>query len=378
MVMADAGFMFRGGDSAMIVNQFSARGFGPGLPPEGAPVTARFAGDILHIEGWPEVAEVRRGTAVTRRQGDNLALEWEIASGRCALLLEGKGADAALAAWQPAITKERDAATRRWLWAALLLAIGLPLLLLSLFFAFRAEIVDAAVARIPSEQEKQLAEKLWQMQAIQLKLIEGTAANHFLEETGARLAAAKPTPYPYRFFLADDPSVNAFAMPAGFIVVHRGLVEKTASAEEVAGVLAHEIEHVEQRHALRGMVQDLGLAAVWIAVTGDVGGGAAAQWLKQLAGLQFSREQEMAADAGGYARLLAAKIDPRGMVSFFEQLANGQSGLPGALNFLSTHPASTERTAALKPLLQTAPALPPLAYDWAAIRASLAPATKPD
>jgi len=231
------------------------------------------------------------------------------------------------------------------------------------------------VARIPVAQEIKLGEQLWQMQSAQLKLIEGTAANRFLEETGTRLAQAKPTPYRYRFSLADDPGVNAFAMPAGFIVVHRGLIEKAASAEEVAGVLAHEIEHAEQRHSLRALAQELGFTAIWIAVTGDVGGGVAGEWLKGLAGMHFSRAQEIAADAGGYGRLLAAKIDPRGMASFFETLSKQQGDLPGALSLLSTHPASAERAAAIKAQLQTAPSFPPLAYDWAAIRASLAKET---
>lgn len=355
----------------MTTEQFSARGFGAGLPPEGAPVQLRLAGGQLHIEGWPDVVAVSRGEVAVRRQGNGLLLEWQTPAGHCAMLLEQQTVTA-FAAWLPPAAVQRDSATRRWLSISLFLAIGLPLLLLALFFAFRAEIVDAAVARIPAEQEIKLGEQLWQMQSAQIKLIEGTAANRFLEETGARLAQARPTPYRYRFSLADDPSVNAFAMPAGYIVVHRGLIEKAGSAEEVAGVLAHEIEHAEQRHALRALAQKLGFAAVWIAVTGDVGGGIAGEWLQGLAGMQFSRAQEASADAGGYGRLLAAKIDPRGMASFFETLSKQQGDLPGALSLLSTHPDSAERAAAIKEKLQTAPPFPPLAYDWPAIRASLA------
>ncbi|MFZ2302196.1 MAG: M48 family metallopeptidase [Gallionella sp.] len=350
---------------------FLARGFGSGLPPEGAQVQLRLADEQLHIEGWPDVVAVSRGEVAVRRQGDGLLLEWQASAGRCGMLLDQKTA-AALAAWLPPAAVQRDSATRRWLGISLFLSIGLPLLLLALFFTFRAEIVDAVVARIPAEQEIKLGEQLWQMQSVQLKLIEGTAANRFLEEAGTRLAQARPTPYRYRFSLADDPSINAFAMPAGFIVVHRGLIEKAASAEEVAGVLAHEIEHAEQRHALRALAQKLGFAAIWIAVTGDVGGGIAGEWLQGLDGMQFSREQEASADAGGYARLLAAKIDPRGMASFFETLSKQQGELPGAMSLLSTHPDSAERAAAIKVKLQTAPVFPPLAYDWAAIRASLA------
>lgn len=349
---------------------YPARGFGPGLPPQGAPVRLLLADETLHIEGWPEVAAVSSGEAAARRHGKGLLLEWQIPQGRCGLLLD-PAAVTALAGWLPPTGVQQDASTRRWLGIALFLAVGLPLLLLALFFAYRTEIIDAVVARTPVEQERSLGERLWQAQGAQLKLIKGTAANRFIEETGARLAQARPTPYRYRFFLVDDASVNAFAMPAGYIVVHRGLIEKAASAEEVAGVLAHEIEHVEQRHALRGLVQELGLTVVWSAVTGDVVGGAAAELLKGLAGMQFSRAQEAAADAGGYERLLAARIDPHGMASFFDTLSRQKNDMPGALHLLSTHPGSAERAAAIMTRLQTAPALPALAYDWTAIRASL-------
>lgn len=354
----------------MATEQFLARGFGQGLPAEGAQVRLLLAGDQIQIDGWPGVAAVNRGEATVRRQGDGLLLEWQTTSGRCGMLL-GAQAAVALAGWLPAVTAHRDTVTRRWLGIALFLAVGLPLLLLASFFVFRAEIVDALVARISAGQEIELGEQLWQIQSTQLKLIEGTAANHFVEEVGQRLARARPTPYHYRFSLADDPSVNAFAMPAGFIVVHRGLIEQAASAEEVAGVLAHEIEHVEQRHTLRALAQELGFKAVWIFVTGNVGGGVAGEWLKGLAGMQFSRAQEASADAGGYERLLAAKIDPRGMASFFETLSAQQDGMAGGLSLLSTHPASAERAAVIKTQLQTAPSFPPLSYKWAEIRASL-------
>jgi Zn-dependent protease with chaperone function len=347
-----------------------ARGFGHGLPAEGAPVSIRLVGDRLHIDGWPAIREVRKPSITARRQGDGLLLEWTAGGRPCALLLDKVGVGVTTD-WLPETAIRHDAATRGWLWAALFVLVGLPLLLLGLFFGFRAQVVDAVVARIPVHQEQALADQLWKMQRTQLKLIEGSAANKLVEELGARLAAAVPTPYAYRFHLVDDKSVNAFAMPAGYIVVHGGLIARAGSAEEVAGVLAHEIQHVESRHGLRGMVQAMGLSVVWLAVTGDLGGGLAGDWIKELAAMQFSREQEIAADTGGYARLVKAGIDPRGMASFFETLGKQQGSLPEALSLLSTHPASSERSARLRQLMRDAPPLPPLDYDWAKLQASL-------
>lgn len=359
--------------------RFAGRGFGPGLPPAGAEIQARWSGDVLHLEAWPEAGRTVRAEQLTaRRQGAGLLLEWDAAGGRCALALAqgvgaGETAAAILRRLAPAQSAQArgETATRAWLWVALFAALGLPALLLGLFFAYRGELVDLLVARIPLQQEQRLADELWKLQRSRLTLIEGRAANTVIEELGARLAAAAPTPYVYRFHLVDDPSVNAFALPAGYIVVHRGLIAGAGSAEEVAGVLTHEMQHVESRHGLRGMVQAMGWSMIWLAAGGELGGGLAGDWLRELAALQFSREQEIAADTGGHARLLKAGIDPRGMASFFDRLGKEQPALHEAPSLLASHPASSERSARLGQLGKDAPRPPPLGHDWARVQASL-------
>jgi len=129
-------------------------------------------------------------------------------------------------------------------------------------------------------------------------------------------------------------------------------------------VLAHEIEHVERRHSLRGMAQSLGLSLVLATLGGDLSGSVAASWLADLAGLQFSRRQENEADAGGFDRLVAAGIDPSGMATFFERLAQEQGTMPGALAMLSTHPDSAERAVAIRLRTTAAAKQPPMQVDW--------------
>lgn len=337
-------------------------------------MTVWIAGDRLRVDGWLDLPVLRKSQLHPRRQDQRLLLEWNMPEGPCALSFEekvGSGETAVLSAfpdWRPVVDSTRDRTTHAWLWGSLGLIIGLPLLLLALLFSFRNEVVDVIVDRIPVAGERLLADELWKLQRSRLHLIEATAANRFIDEVGTRLTQTKPTPYTYRFHLADEPSINAFALPAGYIVVHRGLLEAAQSAEEVAGVMAHEIEHVEQRHSLRAMVQSLGLHAVWLALTGDLGSGMAGEGVKHLAGLHFSREQEVAADAAGHARLAAAGIDPHGMVSFFESLAKKQMAIP---DLLSSHPASIERSARLNALVEKEPAHQPLDYDWPAVTASL-------
>ncbi len=366
--------------------RFTARGFGPGLPPEGRQVDVTLS-TALTPEAWPEAGgRIKLDSLQVTRQGHGqVVIAWDAAVGRCALIADldanpGGEMSQILARLPTAIRPRADGATRRWLLTLLLLCLGLPLLASVALFTFRSQLLDWAVARISVEHEIRLSDELWSLQKSRLTLIESTSANRVVDEIGGRLAAAAPSPYRYRFFVAADPAVNAYALPAGVIVVNRGLIEKTSSAEELAGVLAHEISHVEQRHGLRGMVQSLGLTVAWTLITGDLGTGLAGEGLRQLAGLHFSRQQEVAADEGGFARLRQAGISASGMVSFFATLQKEEGdsdgrgdGLPQALALLSTHPASGERSQRLAQLLQTVPAVAPLPYDWALLRLSVEP-----
>jgi beta-barrel assembly-enhancing protease len=362
--------------------RFSGRGFGPGLPPEGAMVAAVLDGH-LRVEQWTESGSSIPIAllAIERSNGKQLHLMWQSGGETCALVVTaGVGAGDTPSSVFADIQKRlpslqphaADLTTRRWLGGLIFLVVVLPCLLLMSLFMFRGEILDSVVEVIPVEQEIHLAEKLWQVQGAAIPKITGTAANSAVEQLGARLVTAAPTPYQYQFFISKDESVNAFAMPAGYIVVHAGLIRRAKSAEELAGVLAHEIAHVEQRHAVRGIVQSLGFTALWLALSGDIGTTIAGEGVRQLAGLHFSREQEVAADEAGFARLRAAKIAPAGMVSFFSSLSEKGDVIPESMTILSSHPSSAERSERLQKLLVGLPVVAPLPIDWQAVQASIA------
>jgi len=157
-------------------------------------------------------------------------------------------------------------------------------------------------------------------------------------------------PYRLHVIVANVPVLNAYALPGGTIVVFRGLIERTDSADELAGVLAHEIQHVLKRHTTRAMLEDASSAVLIAAVTGDASG-AMAYGLRgaQVAGtLRYSRRNEDEADAEGMRMILAARIDPRGMIRFFERLKKEAPEIPDGLTFLSTHPATADRIEKLR------------------------------
>ncbi len=133
-------------------------------------------------------------------------------------------------------------------------------------------------------------------------------------------------------------TVNAYATLGGHIYVIDGLLQQARSAEELAGVLAHEIEHVRNRHIMQGVaVNLLTLGAFAVAMPGDPTAGSQIAYL--LLTLKFSRQQEYEADEAGLRRLQAAHVDAAGFRNFFER-AEKMAAPP---QILSNHPPSEAR-----------------------------------
>ncbi len=160
----------------------------------------------------------------------------------------------------------------------------------------------------------------------------------YLNRLGWRLVTAGPVPpFHFFFFPMRDRTLNAFAMPGGFVAVHTGLITAAQTESELAGVMGHEIGHVAQRHIARminegsdSLAITLGsiLLAVLAAKAGGSSGGDAAvaiamgtQGALLQKQLKFSRDAEREADRTGFSRLVNAGFDPKGMEDFFNRLA---------------------------------------------------------
>ena len=155
----------------------------------------------------------------------------------------------------------------------------------------------------------------------------------------------------YTFKVVDSPEINAFALPGGFIYINRGLIEAAETQNELAGVLGHEIGHVVARHGAEQAAR-AGLVQTGLGVLGSVLGRGSASTVGQTAArmvatgmfMKFSREAERQADQLGARMLYDARLQPRGMVSFFEKLSGLQKTQPNAVQkFFSSHPSPTER-----------------------------------
>jgi Zn-dependent protease with chaperone function len=192
----------------------------------------------------------------------------------------------------------------------------------------------------------------------------------------ARLTAAQGTaPYHVRVTVVDWAEVNALALPGGHIIILRGLLDRTDSPEMLAGVLAHEVQHVLKRHTTRAIIQHASTGLMVTAVAGDVSGMVtfALEGARVVAALGYSRRAEEEADVEGFHMLQQAGIDPAGMIAFFERVlgADRDAESPETWQYLSTHPTTRSRIDRLRSLQASAPPFRPRRLgirDWADVK----------
>jgi len=335
-----------------------ARMFGSDLPATGEPATLAIDDDRVTVRAGERAFASHLAELSVREIGFGSQRGFELAwregeAARAVHLLDTEAVRTFCSLPQiaslPKFQALERAARRRAIgrsigWAAIAAFVLLPVIAVVILI-WRADSIAEAITRsIPIEQEVKLGETAFASLRPTLSLIESGPAHEAVVDLGKRLTQGSQ--YQYQFFVARDETVNAFALPGGIIVVHTGLIEATKRAEELAGVLAHEIQHVEQRHSLRAAVKELGLRGAWAWLTGDLGGTLAGEAALDLTLRKFSRDDESEADAKAFDLLVEHGIDPSGMIDFFTTLA-GQGRAGELPEFLSTHPASEERRRAL-------------------------------
>jgi len=266
------------------------------------------------------------------------------------------------------VEQERQAERRRgrrW-WLGVLggaLVLGW-LLLRSLDVA-----ADLVVERIPAAWEIKWGELAVEQAVSGRTKVADPVVVNAVETVGNRLVQAlENPPYAFRYRVVVAPEVNALALPGGQVVVFTGLLAAAEAPEEVAGVLAHEMQHVLRRHGLKNVARRLGTKAILGALLGDESlfYALVEQSADQLLSSQFSRKQETEADLRGVELLRRAAVDPRGFVAFFERLAAQESQLEAALSWVSTHPPSARRARQLRQAIaaSTGPEVRPFKLDW--------------
>lgn len=193
----------------------------------------------------------------------------------------------------------------------------------------------------------------------QLPIVEDGAINRYINQLGS-LIQRQPgnRDIPYSFYVVNIDQVNAFAVPGGYVYINRGLIERAANLSELAGVVGHEIGHVEARHSAE-MLERMQAAQAGLAIGSILLGqppegvaGAAVQVGAQAYFSHHSREDELEADAIAVRLLPGAGIHPHGVETFFRKLLDDRERTPSALEqWFSTHPLTEERIAHVRELI---------------------------
>jgi beta-barrel assembly-enhancing protease len=216
---------------------------------------------------------------------------------------------------------------------------------------------------ISTQQEIEMGQQYAAEINRQLPIVDDPAIHRYINDLGHRLQRQPGArDIPYTFYVVNSGEINAFAVPGGFIYINRGLIERTENLSELAGVLGHEIGHVEARHSVQ-MLERLQAAQAGVAVASILLGGppeglagaavdvGAAAWFAS-----HSREAENEADAIAVRLLPAAGIDPGGIVTFFRKLLDEQQRAPSRVEqWFATHPLTEDRIVATRELIRRLP-----------------------
>jgi beta-barrel assembly-enhancing protease len=341
----------------------------------GAPCQLRFVGSTLHVTGSAPQYVAAAGITVSTGgfHDDLLILSWTAAGTQYSAVIADAAHQATLVKDAPVelapLLKQgkRHLNYHRQKWNVVLGTLGTLAALGVLAWWQSAAIVHWLAERVPVAREVRLGETMLDQLRKEGDLRDSGPAVDAVSQIGARLT--RGSRYKYQWFLKDDATVNAFALPGGIVVVNSALVDKADSAEELAGVIAHEIQHVEKRHSLQQMIHSAGWAAVLMVAMGDVSA-IAGIFVHQAGTLRHSRALESEADSEGMRSLVKAGISPNGMAHFFEKMQEEESADGGlASDLLSSHPAPADRLEAMHELASKLTCkCQPLELNWPAVQ----------
>lgn len=245
-------------------------------------------------------------------------------------------------------------------------------------------VTDTFVPNIPVAWEEKLGESAFHSIFGEKPDPPSPEVQKALDEISRRLLEPVPgQPYSFRIYIHPAKMFNAMALPGGLIIVFQGLLDNAETPEELAGVLAHEFQHVLKRHPTRNLVRQITFSVILGMIVGDSGDvmSLILKMAGQLGALAYTRKMEEEADREGMKMMLAGGVDPQGMINIFKKLkkeeekllAEIKSAIPTGSNgekddkskedspqwmeYFSTHPTGQNRVEMLTKLSQNGSAV---------------------
>lgn len=254
----------------------------------------------------------------------------------------------------PAIRFQIDDIRRRRRWGRIGWWLSLlAILLVPLYLLTRMEMVtDRLGPLVPPAWESTLGRLGFEHYRHSHTILDSERTTPLLQPFTTPLleSVRKSAPHEFAFYLVEDKTPFAFALPGGIIVIHTGLIESAASSDIFMALLAHEISHVTQQHGLRSLLINTGPAILMVAILGEQAGwrGAGAAVAPHLLEPRYSARFETEADVHAYNLLKRAQVATTGLHQLFENVTAGDGH--GSNAYIAAHPANPPRIEHLRSL----------------------------
>ncbi len=224
---------------------------------------------------------------------------------------------------------------------------------------------------LSEKNEKKLGSLIWEAIESSEEVIRKDSVNYIVETITERICKENKIDYKkVKVHVIDKDEVNAFTLPDRHLVVYKGLITYSKSPEEVAGVIAHELAHMELNHVMKKLIKEVGLSMLFAIAGGNGSFEILTEVGKTLSGTAFDREQEREADMKAIDLMAQAEIDPVHLANFLFRLSANDSDYSDELELISTHPGSKERAAQILTEIKDKKITPKLFEfgDWELIR----------
>lgn len=198
--------------------------------------------------------------------------------------------------------------------------------------------IDKATEKV----EQQLGDLIWSQQG--MDELPGDSNYKRVDDIIRRLCAANGIDVKrVKLHIVENGEVNAFALPDYHMVVYSGLLKAVKNDGELAGVLGHELAHMELSHVMKKLGKEVGLSVLISITTGELGGDAIKEVIGMLSSSAYDRKLEKDADVQAVKYLSKAGFNRNDFANFLDRLGQEEAGVPKELSWLSTHPDSRER-----------------------------------
>lgn len=205
---------------------------------------------------------------------------------------------------------------------------------------------DEQLQELSASNEKRLGDLMMELITKTETKVKSDSAVMIIHRVKERLCEKNGIdPSRIKLHVVYNSEVNAFALPDSNLIVYTGLIAYCKNIDEVAGVMGHEIGHINEGHVMKKLVKEVGLAMLGILVGGNSGSEVMLETMKMLTSTSFDRAQESEADRLAVEYMIKAKLDPEHLANFLFRLSQEENNLPDFAKWISTHPESKERSA---------------------------------